>query len=280
MHAAENREFRFTKADFDFLRSLANARTGIVVSDDKFSMFYSRLSRRVRALGLSDFRSYCEYLESPAGDSETGELVNAITTNLTAFFRENHHFEFVRATALPELLVKNRKQRELRIWSAGCSTGEEPNSLAITVSENLPASPAWDLKIYATDIDSNVLARASRGVYGMSRVEGVDKQRLRRWFLKGKGARTGQARVRESIRQLIEFSQLNLMDQWTMPPVDMIFCRNVIIYFDKPTKERLVSRFADVLPMGGYLFIGHSESLYTTTDRFELVGNTIYRKVG
>lgn len=276
----EAREFEFTQKDFNFLRQLANSRTGIVVSDDKFSMFYSRLSRRVRALGLTNFRSYCDYLRSPEGGSESNELVNAITTNLTAFFRENHHFEFVKNTALPEVLAKNSQKRTLHVWSAGCSTGEEPYSLAMTLSENIPALSTWDVRIHATDIDSNVLAQASRGVYKMSRVEGIDKQRLRRWFLKGKGAKLGQARMRGSIRQLIAFSQLNLMDQWTMPQVDMIFCRNVLIYFDKAAKERLVSRFADALPTGGFLFIGHSESLYKATDRFELVGNTIYRKIG
>lgn len=222
---AEIREFEFTQKDFDFLRNLANARTGIVVSNDKFSMFYSRLSRRVRTLGLSNFRSYCDYLRSPEGESETIELVNAITTNLTAFFRENHHFEFVKTTALPEVLAKNSQQRQLQVWSAGCSTGEEPYSLAMTLSENIPALSAWDVRIHATDIDSNVLAQASRGVYKMNRVEGIDKQRLRRWFLKGKGAKLGQTRIRGSIRQLIEFSQLKKTWKPRFSAVGRLFSR-------------------------------------------------------
>lgn len=272
------REYAFTRRDFDFLRRLSNERTGIVVTDDKFDMFYSRLSRRVRALGLGSFAEYCDYLSDAANDDEMVQLVNAITTNLTAFFRENHHFEFLSQTALPEAVARNRHDRRVRIWSAGCSTGEEPYSLSMTLEEQR-ALVGWDARILASDIDSNVLAQASSGVYTMSRVEGLSQERLKAFFQKGKGMQTGKARVKQVLRDRIDFQQINLMESLSVERQDLIFCRNVIIYFDKETKTRLVQKFADVLVDGGYLFIGHSESLYKVTDRFELIGNTIYRKV-
>ena len=208
------------------------------------------------------------------------ELVNAITTNLTAFFRENHHFEYLRDTVLPKLLIENKDERKIRIWSAGCSTGEEPYSLAITLKENLPANLHWDTQILATDIDSNVLAKASKGVYGEDRVADISKKILRDWFMKGKGENAGSVRIKPDARSLINFGQLNLMDNWSVGDVkDVIFCRNVVIYFDRESKTNLIDRYADNLKDGGYLFIGHSESLYKITDRFELIGNTIYQKI-
>ncbi len=272
------REYAFTRRDFDFLRRLSNERTGIVVTDDKFDMFYSRLSRRVRALGLGSFAEYCDYLSDAANDGEMVQLVNAITTNLTAFFRENHHFEFLSQTALPEAVARNRHDRRVRIWSAGCSTGEEPYSLSMTLEEQR-ALAGWDARILASDIDSNVLAQASSGVYAMSRVDGLSSERLKAFFQKGKGMQVGKARVKQMLRERIDFQQINLMEPLSVERQDLIFCRNVIIYFDKETKTRLVHKFADVLADGGYLFIGHSESLYKVTDRFELIGNTVYRKV-
>ncbi len=271
------REFAFTRKDFDFLSKTINERTGIVVSEDKFNMFYSRLSRRVRALKLSSFKEYCEVVKKDREGQETNELINAITTNLTAFFRENHHFEYLSRTVIPELQAKNR-DRKIKIWSAGCSTGEEPYSLAITLKES-GLSPQWDVDLQATDLDSNVVGTASRGIYSMSRVEGMSKQRLKSWFYRGKGSQQGMVKVKPALNQMIRFGQLNLMDDWRVEPQDVIFCRNVIIYFNKETKTRLVEKYADSLKPGGYLFIGHSESLYKITDRFELIGNTIYRKV-
>lgn len=277
---SQNREFKFTKKDFDFLRKISNARTGIVVTDDKFDMFYARLSRRVRALGFSNFSQYCDFVSSDRAGDEVLELINAVTTNLTAFFRENHHFEFLSKTVLPKLLKENRDEKKIRIWSAGCSTGEEPYSLAITLKENLPANLRWDIEILATDIDSNVLAKASKGVYTEDRVKDMHKKILHRWFMRGKGSNAGSVRVKPEVRSLINFGQLNLMESWNAGDIkDVIFCRNVIIYFDRESKTRLVNRYADNLKDGGYLFIGHSESLYKITDRFELIGNTIYQKV-
>lgn len=275
------REFSFSRRDFDFLRRIANERTGIVVNDDKFDMFYARLSRRVRKLGLNDFSQYCKFIKNDKGGEEVLELVNAITTNLTSFFRENHHFEYLRDTALPELKNENRNERKIRIWSAGCSTGEEPYSLAITLKENLPATGGWDARILATDIDSNVLSQASKGVYALDRINGIPKPQLRRWFMKGQGKQAGTARLKPEVRSLIDFGQLNLMEKWTVDgPMDVIFCRNVVIYFDRASKTKLIDRYADNLKDGGYLFVGHSESLFKITERFQLIGNTIYQKVG
>jgi chemotaxis protein methyltransferase CheR len=275
----KQREFRFTRKDFDFLRQIANQRTGIVVSDDKFDMFYSRLSRRLRTLGLADFSAYCERIRRDASGAEVLELVNSITTNLTAFFRENHHFDYLTNTIIPEIRQRNASSRSLRIWSAGCSTGEEPYSLAITLREAASQLHGWDCRILATDIDSNVLATASRGIYPRDRTKGIEHARLKRWFFKGSGNNQGMVRMKPVLQQLIQFGQLNLMDDWRMEePQDVIFCRNVIIYFDKQTKSRLVERYAQNLKPGGHLIIGHSESLYKVSDRFELIGNTIYRK--
>lgn len=272
------REYQFTRSDFDYLRRISNQHTGIVVTDDKFDMFYSRLARRVRALGLKSFADYCDYLEAPSNVDEITELVNAVTTNLTSFFRENHHFEFLAKTALPEAVARNRAARSLRIWSAGCSTGEEPYSIAMVLAEQDAMLRGWDVKLLATDIDSNVLAQAAAGIYPVSRLDGLPTSRLKRFFKKGKGAQQGKARVGDELRRKIQFDQLNLMQPLGIDRQDIIFCRNVIIYFDKPTKTMLMDRFADVLADDGYLIIGHSESLYQVTDRFELIGHTVYRK--
>ncbi len=274
-----DREFPFTRKDFAFLSKVIHDRTGIVVTDDKFNMFYSRLSRRLRALRLDSFKDYCELVKHDRDGTETIELTNAITTNLTAFFRENHHFEYLANTVIPEMMGKNTNHK-FSIWSAGCSTGEEPYSLAMTIKESsLGISNQWKVDFTATDLDSNVVATAQRGVYSLSRVEGISKGRLKKFFLRGKGGQEGLVKVKPELTRMIEFGQLNLMDNWSVEPKDVIFCRNVIIYFNKETKTKLVNKYAESLRPGGYLVIGHSESLYKISDRFELIGNTIYRKV-
>ena len=273
------REYQFTRKDFDFLRRLSNQRTGIVVTDDKFDMFYSRLARRVRSLGLQSFADYCDCLEQPAHDGEIIELVNALTTNLTSFFRENHHFEYLAKQVLPEFAQRNRTGRALRLWSAGCSTGEEPYSLAMVLAEQENLLRGWDIEVLASDIDSNVLAQASAGIYPINRVESLPRARLKKFLQKGRGAQQGKARVRDNIRRYIRFEQINLMERLAVEMKDVIFCRNVIIYFDRETKAQLLDKFADHLVDGGYLFIGHSESLHRVTNRFELIGHTVYRKV-
>lgn len=270
------REFKFTVDDFNFLRKLSNEHSGIQVPDERFDMFYSRLSKRVRKLGLANFKEYCQYLDKHP-DSEFTEFINAITTNLTAFFREMHHFDYLRDVVIPEVLNRNKTSRQIRVWSAGCSTGEEPYSIAITLLENVPAD--WDIKILATDLDTNVLQTASDGVYAEDRVSDLSEDVLKQWFMRGKGPQSGQVKVRPQVQQIIQFKKLNLMQEWPMKcHFDFIFCRNVLIYFDRETKTMLAKRYAQMLSSKSWLFIGHSESLNQLSNEFELVATTSYRK--
>lgn len=277
---AMNTEFEFADQDFQRIRRIINEIAGISLAEGKRELVYSRLSRRLRQLGLRRFDEYCRLLETGGEDNpELGEFVNALTTNLTSFFRESHHFDFLGKELLPALIrERSLSNRRIRIWSAGCSTGEEPYSIAMVVRETLPAV-GWDVKILATDLDSNVLATADRGVYDANRVKDLSEVRLRRWFQRGRDAQSGQVRVAPELRDLIVFRRLNLMLDWPMSgPFDVIFCRNVVIYFDKPTQRVLFERFADLLAERGHLFVGHSESLFKVTDRFVPLGKTIYRR--
>lgn len=274
--SAPAREFEFTDRDFRCLREVVARHAGIALSDAKREMVYGRLARRLRELGLGTFAEYCARLEAHR-ETELGHLINAITTNLTAFFRERHHFDYLRGKLLPELAARRHEAR-LRIWSAGCSTGAEPYSIAMTL-EDTPAVRGWDVRILATDIDTEVLATASRGVYAEREIEGVPAASRSRWFLRGKGANAGRVKVKPVLRERIEFRPLNLLAEWTADePFDVIFCRNVVIYFDKPTQRRLFDRFAHALVPEGHLFIGHSESLFKVSDRFVPLGQTIYQK--
>ncbi|MDH5785262.1 MAG: protein-glutamate O-methyltransferase [Chromatiales bacterium] len=271
-------EFTFTDRDFDRVSKLIGERTGIVLTSAKRQMVYSRLVRRLRALGLDDFTTYLRYVKEDA-DGELVNFTNALTTNLTAFFREPHHFDYLAREALPRIMKANADRRQLRIWSAGCSTGEEPYTIAQVVREVIPQSAGWDIQILATDLDSNVLQTAANGVYTEERVAGISQQRLRRWFMRGKGNTTGRVRVKSELRDLITFQRLNLMDSWPLKgPFDLIFCRNVVIYFSKDTQRKLVNRYADLMSPEANLFLGHSESLFKVSDRFKLIGNTIYQK--
>lgn len=273
------REFEFTQNDFNFLRAIVNQCTGIVVADEKIDMFYSRLARRIRHLGLADFKQYCERIRNEKDGAEVGHLINAITTNLTSFYREGYHFEYLSNILVPEMKSGHPDKRKLRIWSAGCSSGEEPYSIAATLNHLGLVAEGWDVGILATDIDSNVLAHGAKGIYSMEQLSSVPEQYLQSGFLRGKGSSFGKVRVKPEVRDLVDFSHLNLNSSWSLPePVDIVFCRNVIIYFDKESKKKLVNRIADNLNPGGFLFIGHSESLFRVTDQFELVGKTIYRK--
>ena len=176
-------------------------------------------------------------------------------------------------------MEQRQHERRIRVWSAGCSTGEEPYSLAMTFAENMPVNENWDVKILATDLDTNVIATAKAGLYNEERMTGVSNSRIKRWFLRGRGEHSGSVRVRPEIRDYITFKQLNLMGDWPMRgQFDVIFCRNVVIYFDKPTQAVLFDRYANYLKDDGYLFVGHSESLFKVTKRFDLIGHTTYRK--
>ena len=278
-HIVIEREFEFTKDDFDYLRQMVITRTGIVVPDEKMDMFYSRLARRVRKLELLSFKQYCDLIRNEKDGAEAAQLINAITTNLTSFFRESYHFDFLAESLIPDLIEREPKRRRLSIWSAGCSTGEEPYSIAITLSQLGLVDRGWDIKILATDIDSNVLEHGVKGVYGLEQINVVPDRYVKAGFLRGKKGKSGKVSIKPNVRRMVEFMQLNLNSQWSLPEqMDMVFCRNVIIYFDKESKRALVNRIADNLKEGGYLFIGHSESLFRVSERFELVGKTIYRK--
>ena len=275
---AKEREFDFTDKHFNMLRELVREHTGIALSDIKKELIYGRLTRRLRKLGLKDFDSYL-FLIKRKGNDELGNFVNSVTTNLTSFFREDHHFQYLQNTLLPMLMSRRQNTRRIRIWSAGCSTGQEPYSIAMVVRETVPHIENWDIKILATDIDTNVLDTGKRGVYDLGKIEGISKTRLQRWFLKGKGEKSESVKARPELQELITFRQLNLLNDWPMQgEFDVLFCRNVVIYFDKDTQRVLFDRFANQLKEDGYMFIGHSESLFKVTDRFELLGKTIHRK--
>lgn len=279
MKQEKQKEFAFTDGEFHQVREIVKECTGIVLSEGKKDMVYSRLSRRLRIHKLSDFASYLKMIKSDE-QGEQGEFVNAITTNLTSFFREEHHFGFLRNKLLPQLMKENATSKKIRIWSAGCSTGEEPYSLAMTVRDVIPAGSDWDVKILACDLDSNVVNTGKTGVYTAKRLEGISEEYTRRWFLKGKGEKADYVRASSDLKDIISFKQLNLLETWPMKgQFDIIFCRNVVIYFDKETQGRLFDRFADILKPDGHLFIGHSENMFKTCDRFQLLGHTIYQRV-
>lgn len=272
-----SREFNFSENDFKRVQKIVYDFAGIDLNDSKKNLVYNRLSKRIRFLEQASFNEYLDYVEK-IGEDEFVHLINAITTNLTFFFRENHHFEYLANEVIPALLKKNAASKKIRIWSAGCSTGEEPYSIAIVLKETVPAG--WDAKVFATDLDTNVINTGSTGVYPIDRLKGVSEERKKRWFMKGSGSQTGFAKVKPELQGIIDFSQVNLMDSWPFKEgIDVIFCRNVVIYFDKPTQTKLFGRYADLLQNDGHLFIGHSESLYKVSDRFNLLGQTIYQKI-
>jgi chemotaxis protein methyltransferase CheR len=278
MQTAPQNEFRLLDRDFQKIAELVREHAGIVLGERKRELVYGRLSRRLRELGFTDFSDYCAYLESPEGESERGMMVNAITTNLTGFFREAHHFEFLAKEVLASMAgPRPATGRRLRIWSAGCSSGEEPYSIAMTVREALGDDARWDAKILATDIDTQMVATAKAGHYPASRTESIPPA-LRRKF--ACPLDDDSIEMSAVLKSMIVFKPLNLFDPWPMQgPFDAIFCRNVIIYFDTDAKRTLFDRFAEILKPGGWMFIGHSESLFRLSDRFRHVGRTIYRRI-
>jgi chemotaxis protein methyltransferase CheR len=268
------REFFMSETDFRLISETAYRYTGIVLGDHKQDMVYGRLARRMRDLGLSDFSDYCELIKN-ADHPEISKFINAITTNLTSFFRENHHFVFLREKLLPELLQKNT-DRKIRAWSAGCSSGEEPYSISLTLNEFV-AMKGWDRKVLATDLDSNVLKKAQQGIYEIERIESLSKEYKRKWFLYDKN-HPDIVKVASALQDLVRFKRLNLLEKWPMKQkFDFIFCRNVMIYFNEETQVKLLNGYADYLKPGGHLFIGHSESLHSVASRFDSLGHTIFR---
>jgi chemotaxis protein methyltransferase CheR len=278
--AATNRlrEFAFGNEDFEALRQLVKQLTGINLTEQKRELVYGRLARRLRTLQLKSFGEYRELLARDGG-REISELCNAITTNLTSFFREPHHFEYLREQVLLPRAADPNGTRRLRIWSAGCSTGEEAYSLAMTVVEALPELRRWDVRILATDLDSDVLQSAQRGVYPAERMRNLSPQRLSRFFLE-RPERAGPCyEVTPQIAGLITFKQLNLMHPLPMRgPLDAIFCRNVVIYFDKDTQRDLFARIRQLQRPGDLLFLGHSENLFKVSESYSLIGKTVYRR--
>ena len=265
--------------EFKFLSDFVYKQCGIVLGEHKRQLVQGRLLRRLRALGLDGFDAYVDLLRTDP-DSELGELASAISTNVTAFFREMHHYDLLVDELLPRWLEAKRNDGRLRIWSAGCSTGEEPYALAMVLAEALERTGSKvDARILATDLSPQALEAARAGTYSLERMSGISEARRHRWFLRGEGSYEGLACVHPRLRELVTIQPLNLLHEWPMRgPFDAIFCRNVVIYFDKPTKQRLFDRYAGLLEQGGYLFLGHSESMYGLSDSFELVGRTVYRK--
>ncbi|MDF3019926.1 MAG: chemotaxis protein CheR [Steroidobacteraceae bacterium] len=272
-------DFQLSQAEFDRIRVLVREHTGIALSESKRQLVYGRLARRLRALKLGSFSDYILLLEK-GEPAELEEFTNAVTTNLTSFFREPHHFEFLAQQMLPEALKRNTGLRRLRIWCCAASTGEEPYSIAMVLREAQESLKGWDTKLLATDLDSNVLAHGKRGVYGHDRFAGMSSNRVSRFFDEVRDGKDNKLSASGDLRSLVTFKQLNLMHEWPMKgPFDAIFCRNVIIYFDKDTQRALFERMAALQRPGDYLFLGHSESLYRVCDRYELIGRTIYRRL-
>lgn len=272
-------DFQLSQAEFDRIRVLVREHTGISLSESKRQLVYGRLARRLRALKLDNFSDYIKLLEKGEA-TELEEFTNAVTTNLTSFFREPHHFEFLAQEMLPEALKRNAGLRRLRLWCCAASTGEEPYSIAMVLREAQEKLVGWDTKLLATDLDSNVLAHGKRGVYGLDRFAGMSGKRVSRFFDEVRDGKENKLSAADELRSLVTFKQLNLMHEWPMKgPFDAIFCRNVIIYFDKDTQRMLFERMATLQRPGDFLFLGHSESLYRVSDRYELIGRTIYRRL-
>ena len=270
---APSREFVWTESDFSRVQGLIYQRVGISLHNGKHAMVYSRLSRRLRESGYHSFKEYLDFLE--LGDnSEWQEFVNALTTNLTSFFREQHHFEI-----LASYLKTKPKNALWRLWCSAASTGEEPYSIAMTAIEALSGSGKFNL--VASDIDSKVLALAKHGIYKLDGLKGVSDARIHRFFLRGKGLNEGMVKVKSDLLNVIDFLSVNLIDNdWPFrDPFNIVFCRNVMIYFDGPTQRKVLERIHRVMTPGGLLFVGHAENFSESRDLFILKGKTVYERI-
>jgi chemotaxis protein methyltransferase CheR len=267
----EGREFLWSDSDFKRIKALIYQKAGISLADGKHAMVYSRISRRLRECGHTSFKAYLDWLDQHDGP-EWQQFINALTTNLTSFFREQHHFAI-----LHEHLSKE-PNRKWRIWCSAASTGEEPYSLAITASEAL--GPSGSFQIDNSDIDTNVLATAARGVYKSDGVKGLTSSQLQRYFMRGKGENTGLIRVKPELQKHMAFQTVNLMDNLPYrDPFDVVFCRNVMIYFDSETQRKVLERIHRVMKPGGLLFVGHAENFSDARTLFELKGKTVYERI-
>lgn len=271
--ALQNREFAWTAADFHRIKELIYRHAGISLHEGKQAMVYSRIARRLRETGHQSFREYLDWLERQGEGDEWQEFVNALTTNLTSFFRENHHFIEL------DRLVRADPNHDWKIWCCAASTGEEPYSIAITMADALGLNGRF--QIWASDIDTKVLATASRGIYKLEGLKNLSNAQLQKYFLKGKGANTGLARVRPELQKHIQFFTLNLIeDHWSLKETfDVVFCRNVMIYFDNPTQRQVLARIHRLMKPKGTLFVGHAENFSDARNLFALRGKTVYEKV-
>ncbi len=276
-------EFLLTQRDFHDIAAMIHADAGIHLPDSKAALVYSRLAKRLRALGLANFRDYCRLVSTSEGIDERQKMLAALTTNVTRFFREPHHFDHLERKILPPLIEDVRRGRRLRLWSAACSSGQEPYSIALTLLSLMPDAGKFDIKVLATDIDTNMLAAGRKAIYTEEDVSSVPKKLLSRWFAPVSGAPQGNTRAAVeatgALRELVVFRELNLFGHWPMKGrFDVIFCRNAAIYFDEPAQEQLWSRFAPKLLPAGVLYIGHSERIGgAAAQLFEAEGATIYR---
>ncbi len=276
-------ELELSPRDFQKFRALIYEQCGINLHDGKMELVRARLSKRLRQTGHTSFRSYYDFLVNDASGEELILMLNAISTNLTSFFRESKHFDFLTQEVFPNFSHRlNLAHSEMiHVWSAGCSTGEEPYSLAISFLEYFGHEAQRFVKILATDISTQVLSTATSGVYPASRVGNISQAMLRKYFQKGHGNMTGYIRLKPEIRKMVEFKRFNLMDSFSCrDKFHVIFCRNVMIYFDKGFQEVLVNKYYDSIKGGGYFFIGHSESLMKLNHRFKYVKPTVYLKAG
>lgn len=279
LDTARLREFEFTDADFNSLRRLVREIAGISLADCKRELVYSRLARRLRHLGLNSFQAYRELLASAEGRGELREFTNAVTTNLTAFFRESHHFDYLREALLLRRAAEPRASRRIRIWCSAVSTGEEAYSVAMTIADALPDWQRWDIRILGTDLDTNVLRTAEAGAYGIDRVRHLPRALIDRHFMRQGHGEQLRYVVRPELTRMVSFRPLNLTHPLPMKgPLDAIFCRNVIIYFDKETQRDLFTRIAPLQRPGDLLFLGHSEGLFRVSTAWTLIGRTIYQR--
>ncbi len=267
----------YTDADFQMVRRIAKQEAGIFIPDSKSTLVYSRVSRRVRESGMESFHAYLNFVQSPPGQAEMEKLVCALTTNVTSFFRERPHFVHMEQNVMPALATRLRSGGRGRIWSAACSTGPEPWSIAMSVMSAFPEAPSYDMRILATDINSNVVAQAAAGTYAASETDGISTAQKNQFM---QADDRGNLTFVGNIRTLPTFKVLNLNADWPMRgQFSVIFCRNVVIYFDEPTRERLWGRLADKLEKGGFLYVGHSEKVANPRQcGLEQVAPTIYRK--
>jgi len=272
-------EYPLTRRDLAEIAAMIYADAGISLNESKASLVYSRLSKHIRALGLRGFRDYCLLVSSPAGSAARREMLSHLTTNFTRFFRENHHFDHLRDEVLPGLLARAKAGGRVRIWSAACSDGQEPYSIALTVLALMPNAADFDFKILATDIDPKILSLARAGAYDEAALETISPAMRKQWFqdVDVQGRRKFQ--IDDRVKRLITYNELNLMAQWPLKGAfDVIFCRNVVIYFDEPTQMKIWSRFAELMPEGGHLYIGHSERVSGDSKHvFDNIGITTYR---